>query len=207
MSVGPTGSGKTRLNRELLRFSPNPFVVVFGVKRRDVELYGPFERQGYELSRTFNAHTDADEARILFVPRTDKPGVEGRNERARAFRHALHDIEQAGAWTVYLDDVIYLSRDMGLGEEFRELWQMGRSEGISIVASAQEPVNIPVAAWGASSHLFVFKNPDMYRTRRVGELTGFNRDLAFETILRLPQHEFLYIQKDTGQMMRSKVLI
>ena len=39
-TIGPTGSGKTVLNRELLR--RRDFVVVLGVKNRDKELYGPF---------------------------------------------------------------------------------------------------------------------------------------------------------------------
>lgn len=208
ITIGPTGSGKTVLNRELLRHAPIPWVVVFGVKRRDPELYGAFEKDGYELVRSFDAHPppDADHAHVLFVPRSEKEGQDRRNEMSQAFRRAIHDILQAGGWVTYFDDVIVMSRQFGLRVELDDLWIRGRSEEISVVASAQEPVNIPPVAYGSSSHLFIFKNPDMYRTRRLGELTGFNRDLAFETVLRLPPHEFLYVNKDTGLMLRSKVL-
>jgi hypothetical protein len=205
--IGPTGSGKTVLARELLQFPPVPYVVVFGVKRRDDELYGAFQRKGYELTRHFNARPQKAEESVLFVPYTTRQGVEGRDDRARAFRNALHAIESSGrGWVVVLDDVIYVSRQLGLRGELEELWQMGRSEGISIFANAQEPVNIPPVAWSSATHLVIFKNPDMYRVRRLGELTGFNRDVAFDTILRLPPHEFLYVNKDTGAMLRSNVV-
>lgn len=48
-TIGPTGSGKTVLNRALLM--QWRFVVVLGVKNRDKELYGPFERLGYQVER------------------------------------------------------------------------------------------------------------------------------------------------------------
>jgi hypothetical protein len=177
------------------------------VKRRDDELYGPFQREGYELVHRFDPRDHREHGtKVLFVPLTDQHGQESRDARAQAFRNAAHDMLRAGDWVIYCDDVIYLSKALGLRVELEELWAIGRSEGISVVASAQEPVNIPPMAWGQSSHLFIFKNPDMYRTRRLGELTGFNRELAFATILRLPPHEFLYINKDTSEMVRSMVL-
>jgi hypothetical protein len=207
VTLGPTGSGKTVLNRELLKLAPIPWIVVFGVKRRDRELYGPFERQGYQRVRSFDpARMDPQGEKVLFVPMTNLEGKEGREYKARAFRNALHAILRTGSVVVYFDDVIYVSRQLGLRTELDDIWALGRSEGISVVASSQEPVNIPPIAYGSSSHLFIFKNPDMYRTRRIGELTGFNRELAFETVLRLPPHEFLYVHKDSGAMVRSKVI-
>jgi hypothetical protein len=40
----------------------------------------------------------------------------------------------------------------------------------------------------------------------MSELTGVNREIAQETILKLPDHEFLYINKSSGRMVRSKVI-
>jgi hypothetical protein len=218
-TIGPTGVGKTVLNRELLKHAPIPWVVVFGIKNRDQELYGPFQKMGYELVRRFdpddrfeNSRINPDEPkpyRALLVPRSDKRGVEGMAAKARVFKSAMEDIEETGDWVLYVDDVIFVSanppKGLGLGGHLAVLWQIGRSEGISLVVSAQEPVNIPPTAYGSASHLFIFKNPDMYRVRRLGELTGFNRDVAFETIQHLPKHQFLYINKDTGEMLTSMV--
>lgn len=205
-TVGPTGSGKTVLNRELLK--RRDFVVVLGIKNRDPELYGPFERQGYRLVHTFDATPppESNRWRVLLVPKTDKHGAEARTAKAKVFRQALNDIQDAGNWCVYADDVQYLADQLRLFAELEELWILGRSEGVSVVASSQEPVNIPVMAYSAATHLFLFKNPDLYRARRMAELTGVNREVAQETIMRLPDHEFLYINKSSGAMLRSMVI-
>lgn len=205
-TIGPTGSGKTVLNRFLLR--RRDFVVVLGVKQRDPELYQPFEADGYELVRRFDPEppADADRMRLLFVPRTDKHGAEGRKARAARFRTALNDIYDVGNWTVYADDIQYQAKQLGLAPEFEELWMLGRSEGVSVVASSQEPINIPLMAYGMATHLFLFSNPDLERARRMAELTGVNREVTQTTILQLPEHEFLYINKNTREMIRSKVI-
>lgn len=204
--LGPTGSGKTVLVRLLLRRAPIPWVIVMGIKRRDKELYQAYQKEGYELTRTFDPEPpdDAEFMRVLFIPQSDKPGAEGMAIRGRKFKAALEGIDETGHWVISADDIIVMTREMGLDTTFRVLWIEGRSAGISIVASAQEPVNIPPMAYGQASHLFIFKNPDMYRVKRLGELTGFNREIAFEVIPKLPQHEFLYIHKDSGEMMRSR---
>jgi hypothetical protein len=215
-TIGPTGSGKTVLNRLLLRRAPipapqaaGPYVVVLGIKNRDPELYGPYQREGYELVRSFDAEPDYDERtkRVIFAPYSQKHGKEGNHERAKAFRQALHDVLDVGYWTLYADDVQFMAVEMGLNPEFKEIWQIGRSEGISLVVSSQEPVDIPVMAYGAATHLFLFKNPDAYRVKRMAELAGVNRDVVRGLIPTLPDHEFIYFDKSSGRILRSKVLL
>lgn len=205
-TIGPTGSGKTVLNRVLLR--RRDLVVVLGVKKKDPELYGPFQREGYELVHRFDPFPDdqVDEYRVLFVPRVEEHGTQGRSKRAGKFRQVLNDVFDVGFWCVYADDIQYMADQLKLAPEFEELWILGRSEKVSVVASSQEPVNIPVMAYGQATHLFLFKNPDLYRARRMAELTGVNREIAEKVILSLPEHEFLYINKDDGRMLRSKVI-
>jgi hypothetical protein len=204
-TIGPTGSGKTVLNRELLKL--RDFVVVLGVKNRDPELYGGFEREGYRQVTKFDPTPadDASEERVLYVPKTSKHGKEGRQERAARLRHALNDVYDAGYWAVYIDDVQYVADQLGLATELEELWMLGRSEGVTVVASSQEPVNIPLMAYGQATHLFLFQNPDIRRADRMAELTGTNRDVIRDTILRLPPHEFVYVNKNTQELVRSKV--
>jgi hypothetical protein len=205
-TIGPTGSGKTVLNRQLL--ARRDFVLVLGVKKRDPELYGPFEREGYELVRRFDPEppTDAEQVKVLFVPTTDKHGKEGRDSRGRRFRQALNDVYDVGYWTVYADDIQYMADQLRLGAEFEELWMLGRSEGVTVVASSQEPVDIPLMAYGQATHLFLFRNNDLRRAQRMAELTGVNREATQTTILGLPEHEFLYVNKKTGRMLRSMVM-
>lgn len=206
-TIGPTGSGKTVLNRQLLRLR-DP-VVVLGVKQRDPELYGPFQREGYELRRTFDANwafEDDEPNLVLYVPQTTKPNAaERRRELASRFRQALNEIYRNGYWCVYCDDVGYMADQLRLSAELEELWTLGRSEEVTLVASSQEPVNIPLQAYQNATHLFLFHNPDLYRVKRLSELAGVNREVAQETIMHLPPHEFLYINKNSRQMIRSKV--
>lgn len=196
------------LRRAPLKERKGQFIVVLGIKNRDAELYGPYQREGYEIVRKFDAYPpeDAESRHVIYAPLTEKPGREGLQDRAARFRGALHDIEQAGGWTVYADDLGFMSEDMGLRTEFGILWKVARSEGVELVGSATDPVGIPVAAYGNASHLFLFKNLDDYRAKRMAEFAGVNRDIARETILRLPDHEFLYINKSTGEMVRSRVI-
>jgi hypothetical protein len=184
-------------------------VIVLGVKNQDRELYGPFQRQGYELVHRFEAEppAEAEHKRILFVPEAHGyHGTEARQRKARAFRGVLNDVQDVGGWCVYLDDTAYISDQLRLQPELEELWMLGRSEGVSVMASSQEPVNIPVMAYGMATHLMLFRNADRYRARRMAELTGVNRDQAEQLILSLPDHEFLYINRSSGRMLRSQVI-
>jgi hypothetical protein len=205
--IGPTGQGKTVLARELL--TRRQFVIVLGIKNRDSELYGPFQAQGYELVRRFEAEppAEAQQKRILFVPEArGYHGTEARMRKGRAFRAVLNDVQDVGGWCVYIDDTAYVSDQLRLQPELEELWMLGRSEGVSVMASSQEPINIPVMAYGMATHLFLFRNADRYRARRMAELTGVNRDAAEQIILSLPDHEFLYISRSSGRMIRSQVI-
>lgn len=204
-TIAPTGYGKTVLNRQLLL--RRAYVLACGIKRRDPELYGPFEKQGYQLVRHFEPEVpdDADVYRLLFVPQTTLRGAEGRKKRAAAFRLAINDVMDVGRWCLYLDDVQYMADQLRLGPDLEEAWLNGRSEEVSVVASSQEPVNIPVMAYGMATHLFLFKNDDIRRAQRMAELTGVNREIAQRTILGMPKYEFLYINKATGRMVRSRV--
>lgn len=206
-SIGPTGSGKTVLNRELLK--RRDYVVVLGVKNQDPELYGPFEKMGYKLQHSFEPQPpeDAPESLVLYVPRTDKQGTERRQIIGRRFRLVLQEVLRIGRWCVYCDDVQYMSDKLRLAPELEDLWQLGRSEKATLVVSSQEPVDIPVEAYSAATHLFLFSNPDQVRAERMGKLAGMNRKMVEEIVLSMPPHEFLYINKNTRQMIRSRVLL
>lgn len=213
--IAPTGAGKTVLARNLLKRAPvlpgndGAFVVVLGIKNRDRELYPAFQRDGYELVRKFDPVPDEDvrSAHVLFAPLSEKDDATAeRREKSRKFAAALNGVRRAGGWVAMADDIAYMSDQLQLRSEFEELWIIGRSEDVSVVALSQEPVNIPVMAYGMATHLFLFKNPDLVRAKRMAELTGMNREIAEHTILRLPDHEFLYINKSSGRMLRSKVI-
>ena len=105
-----------------------------------------------------------------------------------------------------MDDLQYQVDKLKLATPLEELWQLGRSEGVTVVGSSQEPIDIPPMAYGMATHLFLFRNDDLYRAKRMAELAGRNREVVQTTILDLDHHEFLYLNRATGQMTCSMVL-
>ena len=84
---------------------------------------------------------------------------------------------------------------------------LGRSEGVTLVGSSQEPVDVPQQAFNQVTHLFLYGNPDVYRAERMARMAGLNREVVQTTILGLPEHEFLYLNRKTRRMVRSKVIL
>lgn len=205
--IGTTGSGKTVLARELLK--PRSFVAVLGTKNSDDELYTPFEALGYEIvgPGDFDPMPERAESRIIFRPRITSSGEKGLKSQREAFEEMLDEIWSAGGWTIYADEVWTLTVRLKLAVNFEQFWTAGRSENITIVAATQEPVYIPRLAFTAATHLFLFQNPDKQRVERIAELSAGNAALVKEMLPMLPQHEFIYINTRTRQVLRSKVAL
>lgn len=203
--IGTTGSGKTVLARELLK--PRSFVAVLGTKNTDSELYGPFEALGYEITDEFDAMPDREESRIIFRPKIRTPDRKGRDAQSEAFEEMLFEVWAAGSWTVYADEIVTLTKRLNLSVTFEEFWTAGRSEHITVVASTQEPVSIPLLAFTAATHIFLFRNNDRRRIDRMADFSGADRTLVRDLIPLLPRHEFLYIDTRTGLLLRSKVIL
>jgi hypothetical protein len=68
-------------------------------------------------------------------------------------------------------------------------------------------VNIPRIAYTASTHLFFFGMPDKQRIDRMAELSAGHNDTVKYVLPRLPEHEFVYINTRTRQIIRSMVAL
>lgn len=200
--VGMAGSGKTTLARELLRL--RDYVVVFGTKTQDSSLYDPLRRQGYVLQDSFDP-TDTDNPKVIFRPPLAEPTKAGLERQREAFREALLGIFDTGAWCVYLDEVRYLSETLRLATELDLLWLQGRSLGVSIVASTQRPVSVPLNMFEQSRFSILFRITSRDDRHRAAEYTGPNAGRVFETVAVLPPHEFLFIDSVLDVLARSRV--
>jgi len=200
--VGQAGSGKTTLARELLTI--RDYVVVFGTKTRDQQLYGPLQQQGYVLQDKFDPQ-DTRNPKVIFRPSLDEPTVEALARQREAFREALLGIFNTGGWTIFCDELRYLTETLKLYREMDLLWLQGRSLWITIVGLTQRPVSVPLNAFEQATHFILFRVSSFNDRKRAAEYVGATAPIVFETIQGLPPHEFLYINKVQDILMRSKV--
>jgi hypothetical protein len=204
-AIGATSSGKTVLERELVK--KTPYTVVLGTKNSDTELYGGFEKLGFEMTSSFDAEPEPEESRVIFRPRLTSSGRKGVETQREAFELVFDEVLQAGGWHIVCDELWTLTNRLNLTVNLETFWTAGRSEGITVVGATQEPVYIPLLAYTAATHLFYFRTTDRRRIDRMAELSAGHYDLVREILPILPEHEFLYINTRTGQILRSKVAL
>lgn len=204
--IGTTGSGKTVLERELVKTTP--YTVVLGTKNSDTELYGGFLQVGYEMVDTFDAQPiDGEPDRVIFRPRLESSGRRGVERQREEFEHVFDEVLEAGGWHIVCDELWTLANRLNLTVNLETFWTAGRSEGITVVGATQEPVYIPLLAYTAATHLFYFRTTDRKRIERMAELSGGHNDLMRRLIPELPKHEFVYTNTRTGLVLRSKVAL
>lgn len=183
--------------------------MVLGTKRNDPELYPAFEQVGFKIVEEFDPEPEQDQSHIIFRPRRSDPSEKGKRAQREAFEAALFEVWEVGRWTVYADELVILTsqRQLNLTSILEELYIAGRSDKITIFASTQKPVDVPLVAFDQAVHLFLFANSDRYRIQRMAEFTGRHVEMARWLIPRLPRYEFLYVNTRTGQALRSMVIV
>lgn len=198
--VGPTGWGKTVLATEILAL--RSYLVAFGVKGKDQSMDRMIRDLGLTRMQTWNPDI-AD--RICLWPDIKGAGKNHRQKQREVFLRAIDSIFRMGAWCTYFDEVVYLAETLNLDDELKFLLNQGRSDNISVVAATQRPAFIPLAFYDMATHLFLWKYNDARNVARVAELTGTAAPVVRQEVMELPKYEFIYINKDTGLRLRSKV--
>lgn len=200
--VAQTSSGKTTLARAILPI--RDYVVVFATKVRDDSLYEPLKRQGFVVREKWNP-TDIDEPKVIFKPPLDAPTREAKLTQRHAFEEALIGLFATGGWTVFLDEVRYLTEELKLVTELNTLWLQGRSLDVTIVAGTQRPVSVPINMFEQARHLFAFRITGREDRVRAAEYMGPLAPVAFEVMDDLPRFETLYIDAIEDVAYRTKV--
>ncbi len=194
-----TRSGKTTFARNVLGI--RGWVVVFGTKPRDDELYGGFEREGYVIKDRWDPE-DTEHNRVIFRPAGGLTDVE--NQR-RAFTRALEQIYEVGRWTVYIDEVLVLSRDLGMERILNRMWTQAASNDVTMVAGSQRPRGVPMNMLEQSEWFALWRIADQEDRDRAAEVLGATRGLAIETMIRLPRYELLLVNVAEDEVWRTKV--
>jgi hypothetical protein len=195
-----SGSGKTTAARALLDI--RDWVVVFGTKPRDQDLYPEFERKGYIVKEKWEP-TDLDDPRVIFRPAGG--GLTDTEPQRKAFTRALEEIYEVGGWTVYIDEMLVLSRDLGMERVINRMYTQARSNGVTMVAGTQRPRGAPLNMFEQSEWFCLWRIADMEDRARASEYLGPNRWMAYEATAMLPRYEFLVVNTATDYATRTKV--
>lgn len=197
--VARTRSGKTTAARRLLTL--RDYVVVFGTKPRDPDLYDALEAQGYVIKESWSP-TDTKDNRVILKPEFNPEDISGQRN---AFRRALLDLFKTGGWTLYLDEVLYVARELRLADELNLLWLQGGAMHITIVAATQRPRSVPLNMFEQASYIGAWRISDREDRYRASEMMGPLQGVAYETLAILPRYEFLLVDLLEDVAFRTKV--
>jgi ABC-type cobalamin/Fe3+-siderophores transport system ATPase subunit len=212
--VGPRGSGKTHLALELLDISPH--VIVLATKRQD-PLLQDLRSHGYivtgDLSQVLWTHDEKRgrgvpvHRKVVYWPQFSEDMSE--HQRISAQSHAMSEalgwIDKTGGWTVLVDETMWMAETLRLEKQIKSAYFQGRTQGVSIIALAQRPTNVPRLAFSSADYLFLSKTGDK---RDIDNLREISSAIPKETIIQAlqeldkPAHEFLFIDANNDRLAK-----
>lgn len=199
--IGPTGAGKTLVLRHLLRL--RDYVVVFGVKLEDESL-DAFVREGYRRIESWPPAMDDD--RVILWPRF-RDRADAVERGGQVFRSALDEIAAERGWTVAADELLWLDGRLGMRDQLDDVWQLGRSMKVTLVAAGQRPYGVPRLSLSQATHLVLWGTTDDDDLRRLAEISGPVDKRTLRDVLRaLPRYAFVYVNARTGRIAVSRLV-
>lgn len=116
------------------------------------------------------------------------------------FASVFEEVWASGGWTVYLDELYYLTQ-IGLTPHINRLLTQGRSMGITMVTGMQRPTGITRFALSQSSHVLVFAQEGR-DAKTIGEATS---PRMVEAVEELREHEFAWYHRNSRQIWKGKL--
>lgn len=198
--IGPTGTGKTTAAIQLL--DRRSFKVAIGTKPKDRTLDFLARECGYKkldtLPNTLPPGTRS--ASVIVWPKMRTLDRERKRMLAAKVRETLDRAYSSGGWTIFADELSFLSNTLRLAPELSDIWQQGRSNNVSLIGCTQRPRHVPLDAYSAASHLFLWRNNDDADLKRLAGLNGVNARAVREVVAKLPRHCCLYVSTRSGAM-------
>lgn len=184
--VGPTGSGKTYIARDLLAL--RKYAIVLATKSRDKTL------EEYRFDRFDRWPVEYDARAVLLWKKAKRLG-DFSQQRLLIYR-VLDDVYRTGGWSIYFDDLFYISETLALKRAIQMLYTQVRSQGVSLIASMQRPRWVPLEAVSQVSYLICFRIHDEIDAERIAGGMGINRKELLAAMKELQQYEFMVIQSN-----------
>jgi hypothetical protein len=202
--IGHNGCGKSTLMRHLLWM--RSYVVALGTKpttpgRLDPVLAGLNRHDGYKRVHRVPqlSYPPPRSARYLLWPDyTDERDIaDQKRELHRAIMQAFRD----GSWTLAIDEVAYVARQLRLDLPLVTVLTQGRSQQVGMVGMTQRPSHIPLEFYTEPAYLYAWRCRNGNDLRRLGNLAGaVDVKLVIRTLQNLPKHHVLWCHLHTGDM-------
>lgn len=221
-TVGPTGAGKTTLVLELL--DRRDFVCAIGTKPKDPTLDRLVKQHGWQLCRDWSGSpwlstgrgpkvqrvrmsdgSQRDRCHAVLWPKFVEAG--DQHHQAEVIGAALDDMFREGSWTIFADEVYYLTKILGLGPLLDTIWTQGRSNKVTLVGGTQRPAWVSLFMYNSATHLFFFADNDETNLRRVAGLGGVSSSLVRSIVAALPRHHVLYVNTRTRALATTRVVL
>jgi hypothetical protein len=171
--VGMTGSGKTTLAEQMLKFSR--FVAVYDAK-------GLLRWDGYERYRSLKGVTDSNAEKIIYSPSF----IELRDfDFIDAFFAWVY---QRGNCTAYIDEVYSVTKGPNLPLHYHACLTRGREKGVELLSATQRPMSIPNVILSESEHYYIFRLSMPNDRKKIEQTVA----LSEERIQALKKREFFY---------------
>ena len=189
--IGPTGSGKTIVAQDVEELRQHVVVIATKAKDESLERYKRFSKMDHWPPQWY-------EKLILYWKRPRNLG-DFKEQRAGIYQ-VMSDLYEIGGWTVYFDDLYYVSNTLGLKGAIQMFYTQVRSNNVSIMASIQRPAWVPLEAVSQSTYALVFSIRDERDIVRVAEGLSLAPKELKSAIGNLKQYEFLFLE--TGQPLQ-----
>ena len=204
--LGPTGSGKTRLLKDLAKevLSPELQGIALAMKPRDSTMTKMTADLGLRKVKKWPPPAiairgrEARNGHTLWPEHTFDPEADDEHLYTQ-FKAAILDAYKSGNKIILADELVGLS-DLNLRRELIALWTRGRSMGTGLWGGSQKPTHVPLHAYNQAEHLFLAYDPDQRARKRFDEIGGVDPGFVRDAVMQLHKYQWLYIRRD-GQKM------
>jgi energy-coupling factor transporter ATP-binding protein EcfA2 len=196
--TGGTGSGKTRLARELdeIRIKRGSHVVVLISKLRPDDTIRN-DYRGWTRWTEWKRKPNAFENRILLWPKVEGlPVKEATALMLKVFSEALDEISRTGFWTVHVDEGLFVTSPsyLNLGRELGMMYALMRTSKATMITLAQRPSHLPLSVYANASHAFIGRAAEVSDLKRLANLDAAvpAKELA-AMIQANGKHDFIWV--------------
>jgi energy-coupling factor transporter ATP-binding protein EcfA2 len=197
--IGPTGQGKTTMQKALLPL--HPFVVVFATKPADESMDGLIRSGYYPIKQWQSLDPKKFPRRVLWPDATNLASVQ---HQRTVFHHAFERIYREGGWTVAVDELWYVSQVLRLEMDVKLYLLQARALHISLLVATQRPAWVPLEVYDQSTHLFFWRDNDENNLKRLSGISFRSAELIRSVVSDLERFQVLYVNTRTGEMVRTR---